>query len=174
MLEKIGEKFKTANEALADAHKTWRSDQLADREKRLSERETTLSARESELERRLQAFQLVQGKAWLRRIAFGTGAIVLICVAFVVGSMTASSLEGAPALVPTPPRSEATPEAREVGTVSETGPRASTLSFRECVERGDAYFQEIGSWPVLTSTGEDAHSAAIERCGRTTTAFGPW
>ncbi len=43
-----------------------------------------------------------------------------------------------------------------------------------CVERGIAYFKEIGSYPELRSApnaGRTAEEIALERCQRTTTAF---
>ena len=43
-----------------------------------------------------------------------------------------------------------------------------------CVDRGVAYFKEIGSYPTLRSkpdTGRQAEDVARERCTRTTTAF---
>ena len=40
-----------------------------------------------------------------------------------------------------------------------------------CVTRGIAYFKEIGAYPTLTTTGENAEQVAKERCYRTTTAF---
>lgn len=43
-----------------------------------------------------------------------------------------------------------------------------------CVERGIAYFKEIGSYPELRSApnvGRAAEEIALERCQRTTTAF---
>lgn len=50
-----------------------------------------------------------------------------------------------------------------------TGP-ASRTTYSQCVGRGMAYFQEIGSWPKL-SDGRDARGVAAERCNRTTGAF---
>lgn len=43
-----------------------------------------------------------------------------------------------------------------------------------CVERGIAYFKEIGSYPKLRSApnaGRAAEEIALQRCQRTTTAF---
>lgn len=43
-----------------------------------------------------------------------------------------------------------------------------------CVERGVAYFTEIGAYPTLNSEpnkGRRAEDVARERCRRTTTAF---
>lgn len=43
-----------------------------------------------------------------------------------------------------------------------------------CVERGVAYFKEIGSYPTLTAPmyeGRNAEDEARARCNRTTTAF---
>lgn len=59
-------------------------------------------------------------------------------------------------------------------------PRAFTPSAGEtstveaCVNRGVAYFKEIGSYPRLATApnaGRRAEDVARERCGRTTTAF---
>lgn len=47
-------------------------------------------------------------------------------------------------------------------------------SVTACVERGVAYFKEIGSYPTLQAepnTGRAAEEVALERCQRTTTAF---
>lgn len=40
-----------------------------------------------------------------------------------------------------------------------------------CISRGVAYFKEVGAYPTLTTTGENAEDVARERCNRTTTAF---
>lgn len=43
-----------------------------------------------------------------------------------------------------------------------------------CVDRGVAYFKEVGSYPTLKSLpdrGRKAEDVALERCIRTTTAF---
>ncbi|UZO99342.1 hypothetical protein RMHFA_05564 (plasmid) [Roseomonas mucosa] len=43
-----------------------------------------------------------------------------------------------------------------------------------CVERGVAWFKEIGSWPRLTAPpnkGRSAVDVAVERCRRTVGAF---
>lgn len=40
-----------------------------------------------------------------------------------------------------------------------------------CISRGIAYFKEVGAYPTLTTTGENAEAVAKERCNRTTTAF---
>lgn len=47
-------------------------------------------------------------------------------------------------------------------------------SVASCVERGVAYFKEIGSYPTLKSApnaGKSADDVALERCVRATTAF---
>ncbi len=52
--------------------------------------------------------------------------------------------------------------------------QAASSEIAACVERGVAYFKEIGSYPTLSSapnTGRSAEDVAAERCGRTTTAF---
>lgn len=43
-----------------------------------------------------------------------------------------------------------------------------------CVDRGVTYFKEIGSFPTLSSAGNEGKyvaDVARERCNRTTTAF---
>lgn len=47
---------------------------------------------------------------------------------------------------------------------------STTDSVSSCVDRGVAYFREIGSWPTL-SDGRNAREVAAERCSRTTGAF---
>jgi hypothetical protein len=49
-------------------------------------------------------------------------------------------------------------------------PRSKSSGITNCVEKGVAYFKDIGSYPNL-STGRDARSVALERCSRTTKAF---
>ena len=44
-------------------------------------------------------------------------------------------------------------------------------SVDACISRGIAYFKEVGAYPILTTTGENAEQVAKERCNRTTTAF---
>jgi len=173
MLEKIGANLKTANDALSDARKSWRDDNISEREKRLVEREKVVAAREAELAHTMRTLRQSQSKAWLQRVGFGMGAAALVCIAFVAGSMMAQ------APLPTPSGSDAgstlalkSNQPSEVLAVEPTIEPAIS-SYGECVAKGDAYFKEIGSWPTLKSTGQDAHSAAIERCGRTINAFGP-
>jgi len=51
---------------------------------------------------------------------------------------------------------------------------ANDSQVEACVQRGIAYFKEIGSYPILKSppnTGRSAEEVARERCKRTTTAF---
>lgn len=174
MLEKIGATLKTANDALSDARKSWRDDNISERETRLVEQEKILAAREAELAATMRTFRQMQSKAWLRRVGFGVGAAALVCVAFFAGAMMAQ------APLPTPSDSEAasalavtSDEPSEAAAVEPTIEHA-TSSYGECVAKGDAYFKEIGSWPTLSSTGQNAHSAAVERCGRSINAFGPW
>ncbi|MCL6729185.1 zinc ribbon domain-containing protein [Sphingomonas hankyongi] len=66
-----------------------------------------------------------------------------------------------------PVREEAT---RVVTTTVSSNP---SISSEECERRGVDYYKEIGAYPTL-SDGRVAEDVAIERCGRTTTAFGPW
>lgn len=47
--------------------------------------------------------------------------------------------------------------------------------IRACVNKGIAYFKDIGSYPKLYSypdAGRRAEDVAIERCRRSTSAFG--
>lgn len=174
MLEKIGATLKTANEALSDARKSWRDDNISEREKWLVEREKVVAAREAELAQTMRTLRQMQSKAWFRRVGFGIGTAALVCIAFFAGSMMAQT----PLPSPSGPEADSTPALKSnqpsaVPNVESTIEPA-TSSFGECVARGDAYFKEIGSWPTLSSTGQDAHSAAVERCGRTISAFGPW
>ncbi len=48
---------------------------------------------------------------------------------------------------------------------------ASSADIEACISRGIAYFKEVGAYPTLTTTGENAETVAKERCNRTTTAF---
>lgn len=60
-------------------------------------------------------------------------------------------------------------------STSSSAPRVATKSDVElCIDRGVAYFKEIGSYPTLKSkpsAGQRAEDVAKERCNRTTTAF---
>ena len=50
----------------------------------------------------------------------------------------------------------------------------SSKQLQACINRGIAYFQEIGSYPTLKTPpheGDLAENVARERCNRTTTAF---
>jgi hypothetical protein len=50
----------------------------------------------------------------------------------------------------------------------------SNAEVDACVNRGVAYFKEMGSYPTLKSApnaGRNAEDVARERCNRTTTAF---
>jgi hypothetical protein len=42
----------------------------------------------------------------------------------------------------------------------------------ECQRKGIAYFKEVGAWPRLRTTGEDAEKVALERCRNSLMAFG--
>ncbi len=51
---------------------------------------------------------------------------------------------------------------------------SSSAAVDACVQRGVAYYQELGSYPTLSSApnaGRLAVDVAQERCSRTTTAF---
>jgi hypothetical protein len=55
---------------------------------------------------------------------------------------------------------------------SQSRPPARTHA--ECVQRGIAYFREIGSWPTLSTPpnrGRSAADVAAERCSRSLAAF---
>lgn len=52
-----------------------------------------------------------------------------------------------------------------------TGRNTQNNEVDACISRGIAYFKEVGSYPTLTTTGENAEAVAKERCNRTTTAF---
>lgn len=48
---------------------------------------------------------------------------------------------------------------------------AQNNEVNACISRGIAYFKEVGAYPTLTTTGENAEVVAKERCNRTKTAF---
>lgn len=48
---------------------------------------------------------------------------------------------------------------------------ARLSSYATCVELGNAYYKEIGSWPLL-SDGREASTTVREMCRRSTGAFG--
>lgn len=52
-----------------------------------------------------------------------------------------------------------------------SGNTASNAEIDACTSRGISYFKEVGAYPTLTTTGENAEAVARERCNRTTTAF---
>lgn len=56
------------------------------------------------------------------------------------------------------------------GSINSSAAQATDDAVAACIQRGIAYFKEIGSWPKL-SDGRDAAEVAAERCWRTTTAF---
>lgn len=51
------------------------------------------------------------------------------------------------------------------------GRNTQNNEIEACVSRGIAYFKEVGAYPTLTTTGENAEAVAKERCNRTITAF---
>ena len=60
----------------------------------------------------------------------------------------------------------------DAGTIDENIAAQSPVSA--CVQRGIAYFKEIGAYPALKmppNAGRAAEVVATERCNRTTTAF---
>lgn len=55
-------------------------------------------------------------------------------------------------------------------------PSKPTPTVEACIEKGIAYFKEMGSYPALQAApnkGRSAEDVARERCQRTPTAFGP-
>lgn len=58
----------------------------------------------------------------------------------------------------------------EPATAPSAGGQAAPSAFNECVTRGKAYFESVGSSPRL-SDGRLAADVARERCGRALTAF---
>lgn len=52
-----------------------------------------------------------------------------------------------------------------------SGSSERTAAYNQCIEKGKAYFKEIGSWPRL-SDGRDAEVVAAQRCSNTHGAFG--
>lgn len=63
-------------------------------------------------------------------------------------------------------------DSSEAGVIEEHVAAQSPVAA--CIERGVAYFKEIGSYPALKmapNAGRSAEVVATERCNRTTTAF---
>lgn len=176
MFEKIGSTLRTANEALADAQKSWRDGDLTERDKRLVGRESALAEREAEFRQRVSAFERTRAKGWIRAAVAVCLAVGVAIFSFFAGAMLARSpSDPAHSTVVASAAVNAPSESDSPGTqtVSEAPPLADErVSFRDCVAKGEAYYKEIDAWPTLTSTGQNARSAVIERCGRTTEAFG--
>lgn len=180
MFEKVGAGLRRANEAMADAQKTWRDEALSSREQGLSDRQALLEKREAELKQRLSDFHRLERRRWAVRVIVVV-AIAVVGVGFFFAGGLVASIPVEPSIydnIPVPPplpstSSDNDDQSREALSdqlrASEPEPRES--SFSECVAKGHAYFREIEAWPTLSS-GEDAHTAAVERCGRTTGAFG--
>lgn len=176
MLKNIGSTLKSAGDKIAEAQKSWRDDDLDAREQRLVEREAAIKRAETDLQSRLRAFERERAAGGLRKVFVGVAVAFGLVGAFAVGHFSAGS-DAAPELDPALASDAvaASPtvvsDARGSETVAPTEPRRDG-SFAECVARGDAYFKDIEAWPRLTTTGEDAHSVAVERCRRSTLAFG--
>ncbi|MEG1451760.1 hypothetical protein [Brevundimonas sp.] len=51
-----------------------------------------------------------------------------------------------------------------------TGCGGASESYKSCVEKGEAYFKEIESWPHL-SDGRNAMKVIVDRCQRNDGAF---
>jgi hypothetical protein len=59
-------------------------------------------------------------------------------------------------------------------TTAHSQSRPPARTHAECVQRGIAYFREIGSWPTLSAPpnrGRSAVEVAEERCRRSLAAF---
>lgn len=177
MFEKISSTLKTANDALADAQKSWRDNDLTEREKRIVEKEADLTRREADLKKRIDALGRDRAKRWLLKVLVAVVMIAVAVGAFYAGGIVALTPSGPTSLERT---SQPRPNAVAVSNPSTvSAPSKEALAdqsrvptFRECVTKGDAYFLEIGAWPNLRTTGQDAHEAVVERCGRSRYAFG--
>lgn len=169
MLPKIGGTLKRANDALADAQKSWRDENLTSREREIAQREGILERREADLNRRVKVLQRGEWGKWLRRTFIGAAMLTVAVVSFLAGATTTGS-ETSPASV----RPVVAPQSESLEPPSRDAPAATILrkagSFRECVTMGEEYFREIDAWPRLSS-GEDAAATAADRCARTLGAF---
>ena len=167
-MTKIQDTLKKANDALANAQKSWRDENLTTRQGKIEERERVLAEREASLNLRAAKLQRSELRKWFGRVATIVAMIAVAALSYGIGAsvpvQAGSSLESVPTVpsaspnVPAETSSYTPPTPRTAGSVS------------ECRRMGEAYFREIGAWPLLSS-GEDAATVAAERCTRMRAAF---
>lgn len=158
----IRTKVGAANEALAEAKKSWHDTALTEREAVVGEREKLLAEQRRELEKDLEKFK--NGRI-RRKILYGMVAVLSAIPAFLLGT---ASENKPPHLIRAETNTAPTAITTATSTIADT-------KVAECASKGVAYFKEIGSYPVLHSLpdrGRTAEEVAAERCGRSLYAFG--
>jgi len=167
-MTKIQDSLKKANDALANAQKSWRDENLTTRQSKIEERERVLAERETSLNLHAAKLQRSEWRKWFGRVATAVAMIVVAALSFVIGASMPVQAD---------PTSESVPIVRssipnipaETSTYNPPAPRQAG-SVSECRRMGEAYFREIEAWPLLSS-GEDAATVAAERCSRMRAAF---
>lgn len=92
LMDKWRSKLRETNDALAEAHKSWRDEKLGEREQRASEREQSLSQREAEVTLKLAEMRAIEGRRLRRRL----GTALLATATGVVGFLLGISISEAP------------------------------------------------------------------------------
>tara|TARA_Y100000296_G_C5168460_1_gene255998 strand:- start:621 stop:1178 length:558 start_codon:yes stop_codon:yes gene_type:complete len=185
MFRKIGGKLESANARAAEARKAWRDEKLSAREAKANERERENFAREEEVRSQFVEIKRLESRRGRRKFFF----ILTFCLGAFMGFISGFAMGlASPNSSPSPSEVDVSTmpiagdnEIEEVSDLSaeftsEDGD-AAPITLSQCVDRGVEYFKEIGSYPTLSShpdAGRPAKDVALERCGRTLTAFGPW
>lgn len=159
LFEGVRDKLLQANEALADAHKTWRDDNISQREQAIAEREALIAARLDEIrdtERR-----------WFRRkMGFVAGVVVaalpFLLLGFGIGISSRDKAETSPSKTvgTASPEPAAVEEIKAAPIVKRKSladlptdsnglkTMSEALSFEDCVQRIQAISQEVKAAPT--------------------------
>lgn len=191
VLDKWRSRLRETNDALAEAHKTWRDERLEQREQRTSEREQALNEREERVVLQLAEMRAIERRQWRRRFGMVLIAALTGLLGFLLGlavaETSAAPSTSAQSIAPPASSDKQSKDTEQVAGTSAVGGAARNAtevqesttaeppSLGACRQRGIAYFKEIGSYPTLNSPPEAGRSAdvvAMERCTRSPYAFG--
>lgn len=158
MRDAIRGKTKDISDTLSEKYRARVGEELTQREDRVRAREAELILRAKKLDEREAVIgkrEKELGRYFLVRRAYVIGPLLLVVLAAIATSVFLLRSAGVVG---------ATTSA--TGSVSDGSVGQSSASEGGCVERGVAYYKEIGSYPRL-STGEDAERKVRDACSST-------
>jgi len=173
LFDGIRTKMGEANEALAEAKKSWHDATLTQRETEVTEREERLVEQRRALELELQNLKSGRLKRGIRNgLVTISSALAAFFLGTAVGNQPASHNNTSQHFT----ADTAGKSASSQSVSDSTAPRSAPETVAACTAKGVAYFKEVGSYPVLHSPpdrGRAAEDVAFERCNRSLLAFGP-